>query len=134
MGKTLAEGGAIYRDFYETKLPGVPLLMAGLWRMFGGWWPGYVGVQVVLGILGPVVLGRVVGRGMRMPVTLFGIVFFNFGPAVYGGFQLETVQGFLATLGACAAVWALRAGDSGDAKGVESGSLFWVGLPGDVRG
>ncbi len=104
MGKTVAEGGRIYRDFYETKLPGVPLIMAGLWKMFGAWWGGYVLVQTVMGIGASILLGRSVAPCIRVPVTLFAIVFLNFGPAVFGGFQLETLQVFFEVLAAAAAL------------------------------
>ncbi len=34
LGKTVAEGGVMYRDFYETKLPGVGLIASAFWRAF----------------------------------------------------------------------------------------------------
>jgi len=40
MGKTVVEGRALYRDFYETKPPGVAMFTAGLYWCFGDrWWP-----------------------------------------------------------------------------------------------
>src|SRR5437667_10253352 len=35
MGKVLAEGGSLYRDFFETKFPSVALLTAPLYLAFG---------------------------------------------------------------------------------------------------
>ena len=48
MGKALASGQTLYRDFYEIKLPGVPLMTAGLYRLFGDQWWAYVMLQAMM--------------------------------------------------------------------------------------
>src|SRR5256885_12353869 len=50
MGKTLVEGGRLYRDFFETKLPSVALLTAPLYAAFGASWACYVVLQLALAI------------------------------------------------------------------------------------
>jgi len=115
MGRTVARGEMLYRDFYETKLPGVGLLMSALWRAFGAWWPGYIFTQIAMALLAAAALGRAAGRTIgsaaRGPTFLFAAVYLNFSWVVYTGFQLETMQCFFAALAAAAAMEAL-AGDS----------------------
>jgi hypothetical protein len=113
MGKVLATGQqTLYRDFYETKLPGVPLLTAPLYRAFGNhWWP-YVGLQLLMTLMGAAMLAGATGDSGRSanPATfLFALTFLNFSPIAYRGFQLETVQTFFACVSAYAAIRALAA-------------------------
>src|SRR5207244_5913571 len=80
MGKTLATGQTLYRDFYETKLPGVPLLTAGLYRLFGDrWWP-YVLLQGLMTLIAARALANAASRALRtttaqLPPVLFAILF-----------------------------------------------------------
>lgn len=117
MGKTLVEGQTLYRDFYETKTPGVALFTAGLYRVFGDSWAPYVFLQAGMTLLAAWLMAREVkmflGEGAVRPVFAFGLVFLNFSPVAYRGFQLETVQCFFACI---AGVFALRALSSGPAS------------------
>ncbi len=124
MGKVLAAGDQqLYRDFYETKLPGVPLLTAGLYRLFGDhWWP-YVLLQITLATASAILLAsaarRMFGQLATVPAMAFGVVLLNFAPAVYRGFQLETVQTFLACVAAWFAARALADTDGANTPGSE---------------
>jgi len=62
MGKTVATGGVLYRDFYETKLPGVGLIASAFWRAFGPNWAGYVLSQLALAMLAAAMLARAARR------------------------------------------------------------------------
>ncbi len=108
MGKVVATGGHLYQDFFETKFPGVGLITAPLWMLFGSWWPGYVLTQTALAFTSAWMLGRTVSRHVNedagRATLLFAIVFLNFGPGVFTGFQLETVQIFFATIAGCLAI------------------------------
>ena len=105
MGKALSSGQTLYHDFYETKLPGVPLMTAGLYRLFGDhWWP-YVTLQALMTLIAAGLLARSAARMSRMatveiPTFLFALVFLNFSFVAYRGFQLETVQTFFACIAA----------------------------------
>ncbi len=114
MGKTVAEGGKLYHDFYETKFPGVALLAAGCWEMFGGWWPGYVLLQLGASLLVTAVmvstLRRRIGSDAAVSAGAFMLVLFNFAAGVFGGFQLETLQSSAEVLSACAAITSLSSG------------------------
>src|SRR5207248_3188305 len=105
MGKALAGGQTLYHDFYETKLPGVPLMTAGLYRLFGDhWWP-YVTLQALMSLIAAGLLARSAARMSRMatveiPTFLFALIFLNFSFVAYRGFQLETVQTFFASIAA----------------------------------
>jgi hypothetical protein len=115
LGRTVATGGVMYRDFYETKLPGAGLLAAGFWRAFGSHWVGYVLCQLVMALLAAMALacaaGRHVGRSAVLPTLLFATVFLNFDYMVYTGFQLETIQAFFEAVAAAAALEALCGDD-----------------------
>ncbi len=52
--------------------------------------------------------GRYFGRSARLPAVLFAVVYLNFNVAVFGGFQLETIQVFFEILAAGAALEALK--------------------------
>jgi hypothetical protein len=112
MGKCLASGQTIYRDFYETKLPGVPLFTAGLYRIFGDhWWP-YVLLQTAMAMAAAGLLAKAAGRHLglsaELPTLAFAMVFLNSSPTVYRGFQLETLQTCLACIGAHFGIEALK--------------------------
>jgi hypothetical protein len=105
MGKALATDQTLYHDFYETKLPGVPLMTAGLYRLFGDQWWAYVMLQAIMTLIAAHLLARSAARASRMPTVavptfLFALVFLNFSFVAYRGFQLETVQTFLACIAA----------------------------------
>ncbi len=108
MGKTVVNGGRLYQDFYETKFPGVAVLMAGCWRLFGAHWGLYVLLQLAMTLLGAWAMAREtsrhLGREAGLAAGLFTLVFLNVPQIVFGGFQLETVQAFLSILSACAAM------------------------------
>jgi hypothetical protein len=112
MGKTVATGGVLYRDFYETKLPGVGLIASVFWRAFGESWSGYVLSQLALALLAAGFLGRAARRHIRpsaaLPTFLFAAVFLNFAWAVYTGFQLETIQAFFEVVAAAVMLEALK--------------------------
>ncbi len=111
LGRTVASGGVLYRDFYETKLPGAALLASVFWRSFGPHWAGYVLCQLTLALLAAAALARAAHRHIAstsaLPVFLFATVFLNLAQAVYTGFQLETLQAFFEALAAMAAIESL---------------------------
>ena len=118
MGKLTHEGGRLCHDLVDNKFPTVGLMTSVPWRLFGAHWAGYVVLGAILSFASALLLGRIaqrrVGEHATLPVMLFAIVFLNFNPAVFGGFQLETMQAFFAVLAAGAAVEALR--DDGDPR------------------
>jgi hypothetical protein len=118
MGKLTHEGGRLCHDLVDNKFPTVGLMTSVPWRLFGAHWAGYVVLGAILSFASALLLGRIarryIGAHAIVPVTLFAIVFLNFNPAVFGGFQLETMQAFFAVLAAGAAVEALR--DDGDPR------------------
>ncbi len=119
MGKVVAQGGTLYRDFYENKPPGAAMITSAFWRAFGSWWPGYVLAELGLTFIAAAVLARTArrhgGPHAWLATFLAATVFFNFGWAVYSGFQLETIQIFFTTLAAAAVIEALCGGDWRDA-------------------
>ena len=127
LGKVLWQGGKPYVDFWDTKLPSVPLLMAPLWALFGNHWADYVLLQAILGILGPALLARSVGRHVNAsafaPALLCGIVGLNVSRLTLTGFQLETVQAFFELWAAAVVLWCLDERRSGGL-----GACFCAGL------
>jgi len=115
LGRTVAQGGVLYRDFYETKLPGAALLASAFWRAFGSHWAGYVLCQLAMAILAAAALARAarrhLGLAAALPVFLFAVVFLNLSQLVFTGFQLETLQVFFEALAAMAAMQSLQADD-----------------------
>jgi hypothetical protein len=105
MGRTVATGGVLYRDFYETKLPGAGLLAAAFWAAFGHHWAGYVLCQLMMAIIAATALWRIT---RSVSTFLFAMVFLNLSQAVYTGFQLETIQAFFEAFAALAAWKSLR--------------------------
>ena len=62
LGRTIARSDVIYRDFYETKLPGAALLASAFWRAFGPHWAGYVLCQLAMAFLAAAALARIARR------------------------------------------------------------------------
>ena len=111
MGKMVAEGGRLCHDLIDNKFPTVGLMTSVLWRTLGTSWIAYVGLQTILSLTSALLLGRIAGRFAGkyavMPTTLFALVYLNFTTAVFGGFQLETVQAFFAILAVRSALIAI---------------------------
>ena len=104
MGQMVSTGGRLCHDLIDNKFPTVGLMTSIIYKAFGMNWPAYIGLQATLSLLTALSLGRtaarVVGSHARLPTILFAIVFLNFTTAVFGGFQLETIQIFFAVLAA----------------------------------
>ncbi|HEX8521896.1 MAG TPA: hypothetical protein VF669_06530, partial [Tepidisphaeraceae bacterium] len=119
LGKLVCDGGRFYHDVLDNKFPSVGLMTSVCWRWLGTWWPGYVLLQTGLALGGALLLGRWAARYFgphaRLPACLFAIVYLNFNVAVFGGFQLETLQTFFAILAAGGALEALRGKNTADA-------------------
>jgi hypothetical protein len=111
LGRVVTEGGRFCHDVIDNKFPTVGLMTSVAYRALGSWWPGYVLLQTAMGIGGAMLLGRSAGQhfgaAAKLPAMLFGLVYFNLYIAVYGGFQLETMQSFFGILAAGAAMEAL---------------------------
>jgi hypothetical protein len=112
LGRVVCEGGRFCHDVIDNKFPTVGLITSLAYRAFGAWWPGYVIAQTAMGVGGAWLLARTAarqfGEAARLPALLFALVYFNLYIAVYGGFQLETMQCFFVILAAGAAMEALR--------------------------
>jgi hypothetical protein len=112
LGRVVCEGGRFCHDVIDNKFPTVGLITSLAYRTFGSWWPGYVLVQTAMGVGGAWLLARTAARhfgdAAKLPALLFALVYFNLYVAVYGGFQLETMQCFFVILAAGAAMEALR--------------------------
>ena len=119
LGKLVADGGRFYHDIVDNKFPSVGLMTSICWRVLGTWWPGYVLLQTAMALGGALLLGRMAARAFgahaRLPAVLFALVYLNFNVAVFGGFQLETLQTFFAILAAGAALEALTGDNWRDA-------------------
>jgi len=68
---------------------------------------------------------RVIGPHAKLPTFLAAIVYLNFNVAVFGGFQLESLQSFFAIIAACAAIEALMGDNVWDS--------FWWEWPAAAR-
>jgi hypothetical protein len=112
MGKLVCDGGRYWVDLVDNKLPTVGLLTSLPCRWFGDWWPGYVALQVTMAIGASLALARAAqtfaGDRAWWPTLLFAMVYLNFHMAVFGGFQLETIQIFFASLAAMGGASILR--------------------------
>jgi hypothetical protein len=126
LGKLVCDGGRFGHDITDNKFPTVGLITSSFWRVFGTNWPAYVVGQTILIAIGAMLVARMcarhVGQHAAMPAALCAMVLLNFNPAVWGGFQLESLQIFFAILAAGAAMEALTGATAGDA--------FVVGLAG----
>lgn len=128
MGKLVAHGGRIGFELIDNKFPTVGLLTSACWRAFGDFWPAYVLLQTGLSFLAALLLARSakrnIGEHAGLSVGLFALVYLNFSFAVFGGFQLETLQAFFSVLAAAAALEAIVGDDARDS--------FVVGLAAGV--
>jgi hypothetical protein len=115
LGKLFCDGGRFGHDVIDNKFPTVGMMTSVWWRMLGLSWPAYVLTQTVMVIGGAMLLGRMARRhfdpSAGLPTSLFALVFLNFSIAVFGGFQLETMQALFAMFAAGAALEALRTSD-----------------------
>ncbi|MGA2442639.1 MAG: hypothetical protein ABSH08_16920 [Tepidisphaeraceae bacterium] len=118
MGKLVSQGGRIGAELIDNKFPTVGLMTSECWRTFGACWPAYVLLQTAMGFAGAILLARSARRNIGIhaawPTGLFALVYLNFNFAVYGGFQLETLQAFFSILAATAALEALGGDDARD--------------------
>jgi Dolichyl-phosphate-mannose-protein mannosyltransferase len=128
MGKLVTDGGRVGVELIDNKFPTVGLLTSAAWRIFGDCWPAYVLLQTALALTGALTLARSarqnIGPHAGLATGLFALVYLNFNFAVFGGFQLETLQAFFSILAASAALYALSRDDSRDS--------FLVGLSAGV--
>lgn len=119
MGRLVSEGGRIGADLVDNKFPTVGLVTSAAWRAFGANWTGYVLLGTALSLAGALVLGRAASRSLHptafWPTTLFALVYLNFNSAVFGGFQLESMQVFFTAIAGAAALEALTRRDARDA-------------------
>src|SRR4051812_35201024 len=132
LGKLVDDGGRYCHDLIDNKFPSVGLMTSVAWRAFGTHWWEYVLLQTVLAVVSALLLGRAAARAFgehaRLATTLYALVYLNLNCAVFGGFQLETIQAFFAVLAACAALEALCGGASSDAfvVGLAAGCAMMV--------
>jgi hypothetical protein len=108
LGKSVCDGDRFCHDIIDNKFPTVGLMTSICWRAFGMSWPAYVLLQTTLSILASLLLARAaartIGEHARVPTALGAMVYLNFTLAVFGGFQLETLQIFFSILAACSAL------------------------------
>jgi hypothetical protein len=133
MGKMVAGGGRLCHDLIDNKFPTVGLMTSILWKTLGICWPAYIALQTLLSLGSAWFLGqaarRVAGTQAKLPTMLFAIVFLNFTTAVFGGFQLETVQAFFTAI----AVWSVMAVVNGQTP-AERGANGGIFLPAFIAG
>ena len=124
MGQLVAAGGRVGPDLIDNKFPTVGLVMTAAWRACGTCWPAYVGVGTALSGIAAAMAGVAArrGGGRATPAVLFTVVYLNFTPAVFGGFQLETA---LACCGCVAAACGMRVITTGSGP-----AAFAAGLAG----
>jgi hypothetical protein len=110
-GKLVSEGGRYCYDFIDNKFPTVGLMTSFFWRIWDAWWPGYVLSGALMSAAACLLLARAArrqfGNDHALPAAMMAVVFLNFSFAVFGGFQLETIQVFFASIAAAAALEAL---------------------------
>jgi len=118
-GKLVSEGGRYLADFIDNKFPTVGLVTSFFWRIWGAWWPGYVLSGLAMSCAASLILARSArrhfGENAALPALLMAIVYLNFTTAVFGGFQLETIQILFSVIAASAALNAIASRDSRDA-------------------
>ncbi|HMB95415.1 MAG TPA: glycosyltransferase family 39 protein, partial [Tepidisphaeraceae bacterium] len=124
LGKSVCDGDRFGHDVIDNKFPSVGLMTSVCWRLFGTNWADYVILQTGLSLIGSLLLARCaarnIGQHARLPTLLAAMVYLNFTLAVYGGFQLETIQVFFSIIAACAVIEAIKSRNFADA--------FLVGL------
>src|SRR5207237_3620017 len=110
-GELISEGGRYVHDFVDNKFPTVGLMTSFFWRIFGAWWPGYVISGAVMSAIACFFIARAARRHFgpqaTLPACLMAMVYLNFTTAVFGGFQLETIQAMFTVIAASAAMGAL---------------------------
>ncbi len=103
MGKVWVDGGQVYEDLWDTKLPGVVLLGGVPYALFGSAWPLYLLSQFLLGtaaaLLVAATVGRLTGdRNLRGLTFAVAMVLLNHPRYLGCGFQIETPQVFFAAV------------------------------------
>jgi hypothetical protein len=118
MGRMVCDGGRLCHDLIDNKFPTVGLMMSVLYRVLGICWPAYIGVQTAASLGSAWFLGRaaarVAGAPARLPTMLFTLVFLNFSTAVFGGFQLETMQVLFTAMAGAAGMELLERAEPAD--------------------
>jgi hypothetical protein len=131
LGKSVCDGQRFCHDVIDNKFPSVGLFTSIFWRAFGTYWPGYVIAQALMCAAAVGLLARSAARNIgeraRWPTALAAMVYLNFTVAVFGGFQLETMQVFFAVIAACSAMDALRSGSKWDAAMLKPTGLAPMG-------
>ncbi len=119
MGRLISEGGRFCHDLVDNKFPSVGLITSVPWRLFGANWMCYVVLGALMSIGTTAMLVRAAGRTFgdhaKIPALLFSLVYLNFNFAVFGGFQLETIQALFTVIAASAALEWLEERDHRDA-------------------
>jgi hypothetical protein len=121
MGRVVSEGGRFGVDIIDNKFPTVGLMASFCWRTMGTCWPAYVLLGAAMSAGTTLALARAAKRHFDRhagdATLMFALVYLNFSWLVwiFGGFQLETPLALFASLGALAALEALRSGDGRDA-------------------
>ena len=132
MGKLITTGGRIGVDLIDNKLPSVGLLMSAPYHLFGAAWPAYTVLGLAMSIAAMLVLARSAARGFgsaaRWPVLIAAAVWLNFTPAVFGQFQLETIEVFFTAIAGAATLELLTTRDWRDAflAGLAIGTAMWA--------
>ena len=138
VGRTVWQGGRLYRDAFDARPPGAGLLAAGIWAVFGGWWPGWVLLQLAVNLAAAwalaTALRRAVGASAGFAAGVAAVVFLSFSPMLGGGFSVGAVQASLACFAAGFALRALseprRATWPAFAAGLIGGASATVGVSG----
>ena len=112
MGRMVSNGGRLCHDLIDNKFPTVGLMTSIIYRALGTCWPAYVGLGATLSFMTSLSLGRTAVRASSprawLPTVLFSMLFLNLTTAVFGGFQLETMQVFFTALAAGAMIDLVR--------------------------
>jgi hypothetical protein len=131
-GKAMSEGARFGFDVCDNKFPTAALWDGLCWRALGSWWPGYVIAGSLTIAAAIAILVRMAGdfarRSAMLPTLLFALVYINFCPALFGGFQLETFLTFFGVAAAYFAMSGLRSGRVAPAFicGLMSGCSFYL--------
>jgi hypothetical protein len=119
LGKSVCDGERFCHDVVDNKFPSVGLMTSVFWRAFGTYWPGYIFAQTLMCAAAVLMLARCAARNIGehagLPTALAAIVYLNFTVAVFGGFQLESIQVLFTVIAASSAIEVLRSGSRGDA-------------------
>ncbi|MEM1012309.1 MAG: glycosyltransferase family 39 protein [Planctomycetota bacterium] len=104
MGKVWVDGGQVYEDLWDTKLPGVVLLGGLPYAIFGSGWWGYLLTLFLLGTAAAWLLAvsaqRLAGQAVALPTFVVAMVVIHHPRYLGSGFQIETPQVFFASLAA----------------------------------